>query len=155
MAARKLTIAKKKNADFQFYATVRAVIPSIAQLISTGHSAPAAVFAALIGPVLFFILDFVWRFVTDPISHACWSGLSGYFTKDKIIEAAFNKGGTSGALLGTAALLAGLGVLGDLLYAQRVLTQRTLERARRIELALGVPPSDHENGSRNGHTTRR
>jgi NADH-quinone oxidoreductase subunit L len=32
-------------------------------------------------------------------------GLSGFFTKDKIIEAAFDKGGTSGALLGTAALL--------------------------------------------------
>ncbi len=32
-------------------------------------------------------------------------GLSGFFTKDKIIEAAFDKGGTSGALVGTAALL--------------------------------------------------
>nr|WP_207387175.1 NADH-quinone oxidoreductase subunit L [Frankia sp. Cppng1_Ct_nod] len=32
-------------------------------------------------------------------------GLSGFFTKDKIIEAAFDKGGTSGYLLGTAALL--------------------------------------------------
>jgi NADH-quinone oxidoreductase subunit L len=31
--------------------------------------------------------------------------LSGFFTKDKIIEAAFDKGGTSGYLLGTAALL--------------------------------------------------
>ena len=30
---------------------------------------------------------------------------SGFFTKDKIIEAAFDKGGTSGALLGTATLL--------------------------------------------------
>ena len=30
---------------------------------------------------------------------------SGFFTKDPIIEAAFDKGGTSGALLGTAALL--------------------------------------------------
>ncbi len=30
---------------------------------------------------------------------------SGFFTKDKIIEAAFDKGGTSGAVLGTAALL--------------------------------------------------
>jgi PrsW family intramembrane metalloprotease len=29
--------------------------------------------------VLYFILDFVWRFVTDPISHACWAGLTGYF----------------------------------------------------------------------------
>ena len=24
-------------------------------------------------------LDFVWRFVTDPVTHACWSGLTGYF----------------------------------------------------------------------------
>jgi Flp pilus assembly protein protease CpaA len=29
--------------------------------------------------VLDFILNFVWRFLTDPISHACWSGLTGYF----------------------------------------------------------------------------
>ena len=54
-------------------------------------------------------------------------------------------------LVATAVLLAGLGVIGDLLYAQRVLTQRALERARRIELELGVPPSHHENGARNGH----
>ena len=67
------------NGVLQFYATVQAATPSIAHLISTGHSAPAALFAALIGPVLYFILDFVWRFVTDPISHACWSGLTGYF----------------------------------------------------------------------------
>ena len=59
------------------------------------------------------------------------------------------------ALVGAAVLLAGLGVLGDLLYAQRVLTQRTLERARRIELELGVPPSHHEDGSRNGHGVHR
>ena len=25
------------------------------------------------------ILSYVWRFVTDPISHACWAGLTGYF----------------------------------------------------------------------------
>jgi hypothetical protein len=36
-------------------------------------------FAALIGPVRYFILNFVWRFLTDPIIHACWSGLTGYF----------------------------------------------------------------------------
>jgi RsiW-degrading membrane proteinase PrsW (M82 family) len=29
--------------------------------------------------VRYFTLDFVWRFLTDPISHACWSGLTGYF----------------------------------------------------------------------------
>jgi NADH-quinone oxidoreductase subunit L len=32
-------------------------------------------------------------------------GFSGFFTKDPIIEAAFSKGGVSGALLGTAALI--------------------------------------------------
>lgn len=25
------------------------------------------------------ILQFVWRFLTDPITHACWAGLTGYF----------------------------------------------------------------------------
>jgi NADH-quinone oxidoreductase subunit L len=35
-------------------------------------------------------------------------GLSGYFTKDKIIEAAFDKGGTSGTILGTCALIGAL-----------------------------------------------
>jgi RsiW-degrading membrane proteinase PrsW (M82 family) len=25
------------------------------------------------------ILAYVWRFLTDPISHACWAGLTGYF----------------------------------------------------------------------------
>ena len=24
-------------------------------------------------------LDFVWRFPTDPITHACWAGITGYF----------------------------------------------------------------------------
>ena len=30
-------------------------------------------------PVPYFVLDFVWRFLTDPITHACWAGLTGYF----------------------------------------------------------------------------
>jgi RsiW-degrading membrane proteinase PrsW (M82 family) len=67
------------NGVAQFFLTVQSSIPSIQQLLSTGHSAPAALFAVLIGPVLFFVLDFVWRFATDPISHACWAGLTGYF----------------------------------------------------------------------------
>jgi RsiW-degrading membrane proteinase PrsW (M82 family) len=25
------------------------------------------------------ILNYVWRFLTDPITHACWAGLTGYF----------------------------------------------------------------------------
>jgi RsiW-degrading membrane proteinase PrsW (M82 family) len=67
------------NGIAEFYLTVQSAIPSIEQLLNSGQSAPTAIFAALIGPVRYFILDFVWRFVTDPISHACWSGLTGYF----------------------------------------------------------------------------
>jgi glycosyltransferase involved in cell wall biosynthesis len=51
-------------------------------------------------------------------------------------------------LFNTAALLFALGILGDLLYAQRVLSQRTLERVRRVELQLGVAPSHYEPGAR-------
>jgi glycosyltransferase involved in cell wall biosynthesis len=51
-------------------------------------------------------------------------------------------------LFNAAALLFALGILGDLLYAQRVLSQRTLERVRRVELQLGVAPSHYEPGAR-------
>jgi RsiW-degrading membrane proteinase PrsW (M82 family) len=62
-----------------FYSTVQSDTPSISRLINSGHPASSSVFSVLIGPVLFFILEFVWRFLTDPITHACWSGLTGYF----------------------------------------------------------------------------
>ncbi|HSO97960.1 MAG TPA: glycosyltransferase, partial [Solirubrobacteraceae bacterium] len=53
-----------------------------------------------------------------------------------------------GALLFNAAMLLGsLGVIGDLLAGQRTLSQRTLERVRRIELQLGVEPSHYEPGA--------
>jgi len=52
-----------------------------------------------------------------------------------------------GAVLFIAAVvLWALGVIGDLLAAQRVMTQRTFERVRRIELQLGVDPSHYEPG---------
>jgi glycosyltransferase involved in cell wall biosynthesis len=54
-----------------------------------------------------------------------------------------------GAVLFIAAVvLWALGVIGDLLAAQRVMTQRTFERVRRIELQLGVEPSHYEPGER-------
>jgi RsiW-degrading membrane proteinase PrsW (M82 family) len=62
-----------------FYSTVQSAVPSIRHLSTTGHSTSSSVFSVLIGPVLYFILEFVWRFLTDPITHACWSGLTGYF----------------------------------------------------------------------------
>ena len=56
-----------------------------------------------------------------------------------------------GAVLFNAAmLLAALGVIGDLLAAQRVMTQKTFERVRRIELALDIAPSHYEPGSSPG-----
>ncbi len=57
------------------------------------------------------------------------------------------------ALFNAATILGALGVLGDLLHAQRVLGQRTLERVRRVELAVGVAPSHYE-GLHDGHETR-
>jgi glycosyltransferase involved in cell wall biosynthesis len=44
------------------------------------------------------------------------------------------------ALLIVAFLLVMLGIISDLLRANRVLTERALHRIRHIELALGVPP---------------
>jgi RsiW-degrading membrane proteinase PrsW (M82 family) len=61
------------------YQTLHSAGPLIERLMSAGNSTSASVFIALISPVLSFILDFVWRFLTDPITHACWSGLTGYF----------------------------------------------------------------------------
>jgi hypothetical protein len=53
-----------------------------------------------------------------------------------------------GAVLFQAAmLLAALGVIGDLLAAQRTLSQRTFERVRRIELQLGIKPSHYQPGA--------
>jgi glycosyltransferase involved in cell wall biosynthesis len=52
-----------------------------------------------------------------------------------------------GAVLFIAAVqLMALGVIGDLLASQRVMTQRVFERVRRVELSLGVEPSHYERG---------
>jgi glycosyltransferase involved in cell wall biosynthesis len=53
-----------------------------------------------------------------------------------------------GAVLFIAAVqLFALGVIGDLLAGQRVMTQRVFERVRRVELKLGVEPSHYERGA--------
>jgi hypothetical protein len=57
----------------------------------------------------------------------------------------------AGAVLFIASMLLGaLGVIGDLLDAQRTISQRTFERVRRIELQLGVEPSHYEPGAARG-----
>src|SRR3984885_11307740 len=55
------------NGVAEFYATVQSAIPTISQLLNSGQSDSPSVFSALICPVLVFVLDFVWLFVTDPI----------------------------------------------------------------------------------------
>jgi hypothetical protein len=50
-------------------------------------------------------------------------------------------------LFNAAVVLAALGVIGDLLYGQRIMSQRIFERVRRIELQLDVPPSHYEPGA--------
>ncbi|HVW18745.1 MAG TPA: glycosyltransferase family 2 protein [Solirubrobacteraceae bacterium] len=49
-------------------------------------------------------------------------------------------------LFNAAVVLFALGILGDMLYAQRIMSQRIFERVRRVELTLGVPPSHYEPG---------
>ncbi|HET7455770.1 MAG TPA: glycosyltransferase family 2 protein [Solirubrobacterales bacterium] len=54
-----------------------------------------------------------------------------------------------GAVLFIAAIqLFALGIIGDLLASQRVMTQRVFERVRRVELVLGVEPSHYEPGGK-------
>jgi glycosyltransferase involved in cell wall biosynthesis len=56
-----------------------------------------------------------------------------------------------GAVLFIAAVqLAALGVVGDILSGSRVLSQRILERVRRVELQLGIEPSHYEPGAPGG-----
>ncbi len=54
-----------------------------------------------------------------------------------------------------AVVMWALGVIGDLLAAQRVMTQKTFERMRRIELQLGVAPSHYEPGQEPAHDRNR
>jgi NADH-quinone oxidoreductase subunit L len=73
-------------------------------------------------------------FVTFGLAYLAIIGIppfSGFYTKDGIIEAAFNKGGTSGALLGTAALI-GAGITA--FYMTRIMLM-TFAGKRRWEEA--------------------
>jgi glycosyltransferase involved in cell wall biosynthesis len=51
-----------------------------------------------------------------------------------------------GVLLVAAVQVFALGVLADLIAAHRIVTQRTLERVRRVELELGVSPTHYQPG---------
>jgi glycosyltransferase involved in cell wall biosynthesis len=57
-----------------------------------------------------------------------------------------------GVLLMTAVQIFALGVLADLIASHRIVTQRTLERVRRIELEMGIPPAHYVPADRGGST---
>ena len=78
-----------------------------------------------------------------------------YFIEDPHTAKGHIQSLIAGAVLFNAAMLLGsLGVIGDLLDAQRTLSQRTFERVRRIELQLGVEPSHYEPGGTPGKSDR-
>ena len=58
-------------------------------------------------------------------------------------------------LFNAAVVMGALAVIGDLLHAQRIMSQRIFERVRRVELELGVPPSHYEAGSGERETIPR
>ncbi|MGH2874780.1 MAG: glycosyltransferase family 2 protein, partial [Solirubrobacteraceae bacterium] len=87
-----------------------------------------ALLFALAAMVLF--LRFLIPFIENP-------GHSGHVQSLIVAAVLFN----------AAMLLGALGVLGDLLAAQRTLSQRTFERVRRIELQLGIEPSHYQPGA--------
>ncbi len=68
-------------------------------------------------------------------------GLSGYWSKDKIIEAAFAKGGTEGWILGTVALI-GAGITA--FYMSRVMLMTFFGEKRWEKDAAGHEPHPHE-----------
>jgi len=85
--------------------------------------------------------------VTGVAAGAVWVRFLVYYVQDPHAAKGHVQSLIAGAVLFIAAmLLAALGVIGDLLAAQRLLSQRTFERVRRIELALGIPPSHYEPG---------
>jgi NADH-quinone oxidoreductase subunit L len=88
-------------------------------------------------------------FVTFGLAYLAIIGippLSGFYTKDPIIDAAFKQGGTSGALLGTAALI-GAGITA--FYMTRMMFMTFAGRRRWEESAAGAAgphsaPHPHE-----------
>ncbi|MFD4788676.1 NADH-quinone oxidoreductase subunit L [Streptomyces sp. NPDC058459] len=68
-------------------------------------------------------------------------GLSGFFSKDKIIEAAFAKGGTEGWILGGVALL---GAAITAFYMTRVMLMTFFGEKRWLPDAEGHEPHPHE-----------
>ena len=85
-----------------------------------------------------------WTFVTFGLGYLAIIGcppFSGYWSKDKIIEAAFSQGGTSGWILGCTALL---GALITAFYMTRVVLMTFFGEKRWVPDEEGHEPHPHE-----------
>ena len=85
-----------------------------------------------------------WTYVTFGLGYLAIIGcppFSGYWSKDKIIEAAFSQGGKSGWILGTVALL---GALITAFYMTRMMLMTFFGPKRWVEDEHGHEPHPHE-----------
>jgi NADH-quinone oxidoreductase subunit L len=85
-----------------------------------------------------------WTFATFGLGYLAIIGcppFSGYWSKDKIIEAAFSQGGTSGWILGCVALL---GALITAFYMTRVMLMTFFGQKRWVPDEEGHEPHPHE-----------
>jgi NADH-quinone oxidoreductase subunit L len=85
-----------------------------------------------------------WTFVTFGLGYLAiigFPGLSGFFSKDRIIEAAFARGGTEGWILGTVTLV---GAAITAFYMTRVMLMTFFGEKRWVPDAEGHEPHPHE-----------
>jgi glycosyltransferase involved in cell wall biosynthesis len=109
---------------------IRRSIQAIAQ-VSTFYRPLRTFFAAATGLAVLGVLAWIPFFLSLLDSN------SGGHIQSVVLGAVF---------MIAAVQVAALGVVADLLGRQRHLSQITLERVRRVELHLGVPPSHYEAG---------
>jgi hypothetical protein len=100
--------------------------------IYTGYE-PLRVFSIAAGVLLLGAIGAWSPFIYDWVAHGDRSG-----HLQSIV--------LGGILLMAAIQVFSLGVLADLISAHRQVTQRTLERVRRLELEAGVAPSWYQDG---------
>jgi RsiW-degrading membrane proteinase PrsW (M82 family) len=66
--------------DYLFLGAVSGLVFGAAEVVHYFTDVLGNLSGNATGPVLQALtLEYVWRFLTDPIDHACWAGITGYF----------------------------------------------------------------------------